>query len=135
MGSPNPGSPNLLTRVQPDPFLYTTSHNTTYRDDGWLVVSVDAGGGPIVAGTSAISGGARSIRVELTNCTGLGKPPSDWPSTVTVVVPEKPVPLIVTSFDVPGMSAGIAVGVTLVIVTQKMQHTVNEQMRHVRIER
>ena len=34
----NPSSPSLLTRVQPDPFLYTTSHNTTYRDDGWLVI-------------------------------------------------------------------------------------------------
>ena len=34
-----PSSPTLLTTLQPDFSLYQTSHNTSYRDDGWLVVA------------------------------------------------------------------------------------------------
>ena len=35
----NPGSPTLLTTVRPDPTLFESSHNVSYRDDGWLVIA------------------------------------------------------------------------------------------------
>ena len=38
----NPASPTLLTRVQPHASLYTSSHNLSYREDGWLAVANSA---------------------------------------------------------------------------------------------